>query len=145
MLKLTTINNKLYFHVISKTDKEINDVYISYIKMYNLIINQGSTITIKEAIPAENEKNYKPRPEVVGKIDKNKDSYFLKIGIGKEYKNINSITDISKAFTIKLDNYEILAKFVIQDVEKFEEYEVLKKELKHLNTTKTGQKDIKGF
>ena len=72
MIKLTTLNNKIYFHVIhintTKNDNNVYDMYISFTQFYNLIVNESIAITIKKAIPQENDKNLKPRNEVVAKL-----------------------------------------------------------------------------
>jgi len=155
VIKLTTLNNQLYFHIIWETlgnnsiknagKTELHDIYISYTKMYNLIINEGEAITIKKAIDENNDKNFKPRPEIIGKIDKVKNNYVLKIGVGKNYKKIETIEDVEKKYIIPIDNYIEISKFVTSDFENFEKYEELRKELRKQQTTKNNTKTIDGF
>jgi len=143
MIKLTTLNNKIYFHIID--ENELNDLYISYTQMYNLIINENTTITIKKAIEPNNDKKYNPRPEVIAKITKNKNFYNLKIGIGKDFKPIESIKDISKSWEIKLENFNDIKNFIVQDFEKFKLYEEIKKQLKQKKSSNKNTKSIDGF
>jgi len=143
MIKLTTLNNKLYMHVID--EENLNDIYISYTQMYNLIINENTAITIKKAIPENNEKNFKARNEVIAKIRKAKNTYFLKIGIGKDFKPIQSIEDIDKSWEIKIENYNDIKNFIVQDFEKFELYEDLRKQLKQKNSLIKNKKNIEDF
>ena len=143
MIKLTTLNNKLYFHAIN--EKELKDIYVSYTKMYNLIINENNAVTIKNAIQKDNEKKYKPRNEVIGKIIKDNKKYVIKIGVGKNFKPIESIEDIAESYTIELDNYENIKNFVTQDFEKYELYEDLKKKINQSKSINKKKKDIEGF
>ena len=143
MLKLTTLNNKLYFHAIN--EKELKDIYISYTKMYNLIINENNAVTIKNAIQKDNDKKYKARDEVIGKITKENKKYVIKIGVGKNFKSIESIEDIAESYTIELENYEDVKNFVTQDFEKYELYEDLKKKINQNKSLKNKKKDIEGF
>jgi len=143
MIKLTTLNNAIYFHIID--EKELNDIYISYTQMYNLIINENTTITIKKAIPKENDKKYNPRPETIAKIYKDKKDYKIKIGIGKEYKPIESINDIAISWETTLENFNDIKNFVAQDFEKYEEYEALRKQLKQKQATNNKIKNIEDF
>jgi len=143
MIKLTTLNNKLYFHVID--EKELNDVYISYTQLYNLILNKNKTITIKHAIKPGNDKNYKARNEVIAKIFKNNKTYKIKIGIGKEYKPVKNINDIDKNWETALENFNDIKNFIIQDFEKYEEYENLRKQLKQKQTANKNVKEIEDF
>ena len=143
MIKLITLNNNLYFHIID--EKELNDIYISYTQMYNLIISENTTITIKKAIPEDNKKNYKPRNEVIAKLFKKDKSYKIKIGIGKDYKPINSVSDIEKSWETTLENFDDIKNFVAQDFEKYEEYEVLRKQLKQKQATNNKIKNLEDF
>ena len=75
MIKLVVVNNMLFHHVI-KTSEPVKDMYLSHTQLYNLIINQGAGIVIKKAIEESNDKNYKPRDEVVAKLyTKNKKTF----------------------------------------------------------------------
>ena len=143
MIKLITLNNNLYFHVIDK--KELNDIYISYTKMYNLIVNENTTITIKKAIEPNNDKKYKPRDEVIAKIFKQNKSYKIKVGVGKDYKPIEKIEDIKTSWETTLENFNDIKNFVAQDFEKYEEYEVLRKQLKQKQATNNKIKNLEDF
>lgn len=143
MIKLTTLNNAIYFHIID--EKELNDIYISYTQMYNLIINENTTITIKKAIQPDNDKNYKPRNEVIAKIFKNNKTYKIKVGIGKDFKPIENINDIEKSWETTLENFNDIKNFVAQDFEKYEEYEALRKQLKQKQATNNKIKNIEDF
>lgn len=143
MIKLTTLNNQLYFYLID--EKSLFELYINYNKMYNLIINEGNAITIKKAIPEKNEKQYKPRNEVISRIYKDGKKFLIKIGIGKEFKSIESVEDIAESHTIELENYVDIKNFVIQDFEKYKTIEELKQKAKQNKRSNKDKKDIKGF
>jgi len=143
MIKLTALNNAIYFHVID--EKELNDIYISYTQLYNLIINENKAITIKQAIPENNEKNYKPRPEVIAKILKSNKTYKIKIGIGKNFEPIKSREDIAISWETTLENYQDIKNFIAQDFEKYEAYESLRKQLKQKQATNNKIKNIEDF
>jgi len=143
MLKVTVLNNKIFMHAIDK--ESLKDVYISYTQFYNLIQNFSNVITIKKAIEPNNPKNYKPREETIAKLyNKNKKTY-LKVATGKNYQPIQSVADISDSFEIQIENYEIIKNFVVNDFEKFEEYEELKKKLKQNYTKNSKIKELEDF
>ena len=143
MLKVTVLNNKIFMHAIC--EESLKDVYISYTQFYNLIQNFANVITIKKAIQPDNPKNYKAREETIAKLyNKNKKTY-LKIATGKNYQPIQSIKDIQDSFEIQIENYEIIKNFVVNDFEKFEEYEELKKKLKQNNANFSKIKELEDF
>ena len=143
MIKLTTLNNVIYFHIIK--EDTLDDIYISYTQMYNLIINENKAITIKQAIPENNDKNYKPRPEVIAKITSSNKTYKIKIGIGKNFEPIKSRKDIATSWETTLENFNDIKNFVAQDFEKYEEYESLRKQLKQKQATNNKIKNIEDF
>jgi len=143
MIKLTTLNNRIYVHMIEK--ETLKNVYISYTQFYNLILNENNIITIKNAIQENNEKKYKPRPETVAKLYIKNKKTFLKIATGKNYNEIKTVEDIEDTFEIEIKNYNCLKTIIITDFESYEEYEIINKKIRQLNNTKTQVKNLGDF
>jgi len=144
MIKLTTLNNTIQFHVIGEDElsKTLKDVYINLINFYNLTKNENQTITIKKAISENNDKNFRPRNEVVAKIYK-ENVWKIKIGIGKNFKPIQSIEDIQEQFIINIEDYELYKQCITADFEKYDKYEELKKSIK--KQSKNNIKKLENF
>jgi hypothetical protein len=134
MVKEIVLNKKIFYHCVDP--KNLKDIYVAKKDLYNMIINENIAIVIKKAIPENNEQNFKPRPEVLGKIEKNKNGFILKFAIGKEFKTIEGPDDIAETFEIPFEDYEIYKNFIKVDFEKYEDYENIKKQLKLKNTNK---------
>jgi hypothetical protein len=108
-------------------------------------VNESIAITIKKAIPQENDKNFKPRNEVVAKLYTKNKKTILKIGIGKNFKPIESIEDLESSWETEIENYNDIKNFVVQDFEKFELYEELRKQLKQKQVTSKNIKTLEDF
>ena len=140
--KLITMNNKIFIHIITKNKNgEIYDIYLNQENITNLFNNKNISITLKKAIPENNEKNFKPRPETIGKLDTKNN--ILKIAIGKGFKPIEKSEDIDKTlifeYTNELNN---IFKTLTEDFLKYEEYKNLKSELAKFYKSKNIKKEI---